>query len=70
MIMIKKLKKNDRLVDIETGAEWVFDCKTRGPDIVTGDKPIVSWTCVLYNRAGERRFVPETKLASLYRLPE
>ena len=65
---MKILKKNDRFVDLENGSEWTFDCKTRGPDIDNGKgKPTVTWTCVLYNKNGERRFIPESKMAQTFR---
>ena len=69
---MKLLKKNDRLIDIETDTEWIFNCKTRGPDSSNGpdNKPSVTWTCVLYNKAGERRFIPETKMASMFKRRE
>lgn len=70
--MIKLLKKNDRLIDIETESEWTFDCKTRGPDVpaTAGGKPGVTWTYILKNRNGERRFVPESQLSTNYRRRE
>lgn len=69
---MKLLKKNDRLIDIETDTEWVFNCKTRGPDVSNGpdNKPSVTWTCVLYNKTGERRFIPESKMASMFKRRE
>jgi hypothetical protein len=69
---MKLLKKNDRLIDIETDTEWVFNCKTRGPDASNGpdNKPSVTWTCVLYNKAGERRFIPESKMGSMFKRRE
>jgi len=69
---MKVLKKNDRLIDLETETEWVFNCKTRGPDISNGPdhKPTVTWTCVLQNKSGERRFIPEHKMAATFKRRE
>ena len=68
---MKTLKKNDRLVDIENETEWTFDCKTRGPDLlVEGSKPAVTWTYVLFNNKGERRFIPESKMAETFKRRE
>ena len=69
---MKLLKKNDRLVDLETEAEWTFLCKTRGPDLHNGadSKPTVQWTCVLYNKDGERRFITESKMAAMFKRRE
>ena len=68
---MKILKKNDRLIDLETESEWVFNCKTRGPDIDNGAaKPTTTWTCVLYNKKGERRFIPEAKMATTFKRRE
>jgi|KBSMisStaDraftv2_1062788.scaffolds.fasta_scaffold3491442_2 hypothetical protein len=61
------LKKNDRLIEIENQTEWRFDSRTRGPDIPNGAaKATVTWTCVLKNDKGERRFIPETKMSTLF----
>lgn len=69
---MKILKKNDRFIDLENESEWTFDCKTRGPDISTGTdtKPTVTWTCVLFNKKGERRFIPESKMAATFKRRE
>lgn len=65
------LKKNDRLIDVSNDSEWTFDCKTRAPDTRgPDDKVVLTWTCVLHNRAGERRFVPESKILTLFRVRE
>jgi len=66
---MKGIKKNDRFVDIETGAEWIFDCKTRAPDMSNGPgvKPTMSWTYVFFNRAGERRFIHEQRMDATFR---
>ena len=65
------IKKNDRLVDVENDSEWTFDCKTRGPDARGADnRPLVTWTCVLHNKFGERRFVPESKMEALFKKRE
>ncbi len=62
------LKKNDRLIDIENNSDWTFDCKTRAPDTKGPDnKLVVTWTCVLTNKTGERRFIPESKMAGLFK---
>jgi hypothetical protein len=69
---MKILKKNDRFIDLENESEWTFDCRTRGPDIDNGPgiKPTMTWTCVLFNKTGERRFVPESKMATTFRRRE
>lgn len=69
---MKLLKKNDRLLDLETETEWTFHCKTRGPDLDNGpdNKPTVQWTCVLYNKNGERRFISESKMATTFKRRE
>jgi len=65
------MKKNDRFVDLENESEWTFNCRTRGPDIVKdGGKPVVTWTCILFNAKGERRFIPETKMAETFKRRE
>jgi hypothetical protein len=62
------LKKNDRLVDVENNSEWTFDCKTRAPDTRGPDnKLVVTWTYVLTNKTGERRFIPESKMNTLFK---
>lgn len=62
------LKKNDRLVDVTNDSEWTFDCKTRGPDTKGADnKLVLTWTCVLHNKEGERRFIPESKMSTLFK---
>ncbi|MEA2552293.1 MAG: hypothetical protein QOJ65_469, partial [Fimbriimonadaceae bacterium] len=65
-------KKNDRLIELETESEWTFNCRTRGPDIPTpGDaKPAITWTCVLVNKKGERRFIPEQRMATFFKRRE
>ena len=63
-----KLLKNDRLVDLENETEWTFNCKTRAPEVkVPGVKTAITWTCVLNNKIGERRFIPEEKMATLFK---
>jgi len=66
---MKNIKKNDRFLDIETGAEWIFDCKTRAPGKDNGpkEKPTMSWTYVFFNRAGERRFIHEQRVDTVFR---
>lgn len=62
------LKKNDRLIDVDNDSEWTFDCKTRGPDAKGPDnRPLVTWTYVLHNKLGERRFVSEAKMSTAFR---
>lgn len=62
------LKKNDLLVDLENESHWMFACKTRGPDLKGADnRSVVTWTCVLTNRIGERRFIAEAKMATLFK---
>lgn len=67
---LKNLKKSDRLIDLETGDDWTFDCRTRAPDGpgVGDSKPVAMWTYVVYNKNGERRFIPESKMATTFRL--
>jgi hypothetical protein len=68
---MKPLKKNDRLIDVANQTEWTFDCKTRGPDIANGpEKPIATWTCVVYNKQGHRRFISEAKMAEVFETRE
>jgi hypothetical protein len=69
---LKLLKKNERLVELETEDIWVFHCKTRGPDIDNGPglKPTATWICILSNKVGDRRFIPETKIGELYKRRE
>ena len=65
------IKKNDRLGDVNNESEWTFDCKTRGPDRMGhGNKPAVTWTCVLHNKFGERRFIPESKMDETFKKRE
>jgi len=67
---MKPLKKNDRLIDVETNSEWMFQCKTRGPDITIDSKPKATWTYVFHNSSGHRRFIPENKMAETFALDE
>ena len=68
---MKTLKKNEQLIDLEDQSNWTFDCRTRGPDGSGPDsKPIATWTYVLFNQKGERRFIPESKMATLFKRPD
>ena len=61
------MKKNERLIDVENQSEWMFLCKTRGPDIVKPNaRPVMTWTYILRNQQGHRRFIPESKFAESF----
>jgi len=66
------MKKFDRLIDIADNSEWTFDARTRAPDrpSVGSAKATITWTIVLSNQKGERRFVPEERISDLYKLRE
>lgn len=68
-LMLKSLTK---LTDIETETEWRVERRTRGKDLEgeKGGKPIQTWTLILSNRLGHRRFVAESRVWESYRLAE
>lgn len=67
--MAINVKASTRLIEIETGTEWRVERRTRGKDADSGDptRPLQTWIVILKNAMGHKQFVPEARLASLFR---
>lgn len=67
--MAINIKASTRLIEIETGAEWRIERRTRGKDGDSGDptRPLQTWIVILKNAMGHKQFVPEARLSQLFR---
>ena len=67
--MAINIKASTRLIEIETGQEWRIERRTRGKDGDSGDpsRPLQTWVIILKNAMGHRQFIPENRLATLFR---
>lgn len=66
--MAQMLKSSTRLIEKETGDEWIVERRTRGKDGLGPDaaKPVQTWIFILVNRKGHRQFVPEERIWTLF----
>jgi len=67
--MAINIKAATRLIEIETGLEWRIERRTRGKDGDSGDpsRPLQTWVVILKNAMGHKQFIPESRLATLFR---